>query len=1154
MRSIIRLLFILALANFGLVSPILGQSSKDINHLLWRISGRGLSTPSYLYGTIHLSDKRVFNFGDSLYSAFEKSDGYAMELNPDSLLIDYFENKDDEDSSILVKDAVNKKLYEKAKKKLAEKLGKPADKITVKDLRSYHNSWMYKMSPGTSMQSFMDAYLYNAAKKAGKWVGGIEDVADQKFDRETTPAEFYVDEILNDNRQSKQMMEEMIRIYQAENLEKLDMISNFTSKFRRDTILIRRNLKMARRIDSLSTLRNTLFAVGAAHLPGDSGLISLLRKKGFTIEPVISSKRIPASSYKFPEKEVQWVTVTSQSDLYSAQFPGDPQSNNLFDVENLEMKVYADIGTNLFYFTMAFMSGQVKNEDSLYGQMLKNFAKKSEVISKKEVQHQGVKGKELIAKGEDIMYRLRIFIKAPSAYVAMVGSQAEDPLYSKDADKFFSSFKMNTEKKLVIDKTWNKFEDERKAFSIEFPGKPSIKRNFREDEDGFITDKYTYLDLNSIIFFSVVIKDADKDTYINEDSTAFSNYVKTVQEDGTIKVQRSKQIKFNGYPALTADLINHEDGENGYSRVLYLHRGNRMYLVISAVQDTIKTRAQVDRFFSSFQLLPLKEKKWSQVTDPHKSFTTWAPGPMVFLPDSTEPDESQYASYDSLAPATLFVQKIPYSPHFWAKDDTSLLRKEANARVRYTDSLLDYKLINIGNYKGAEALLKISDNSNLKKFRFLLVGDTLYIIYSIAMKEVHDTKNYHRFFEDFRLVNEKAVSTLFQKKTGAYLSALAKADSAALEDLKPVLDEVSFGEEDLPLLHPALLRKYADSGEYSSVSDKLFDIVGELNSKSTAEFVKKTYPELPAEKEHLRYSLLSLLAKQKNAESYQLIVDLIKARQPRGDNPYELFYELSDSLLLTKSIYPDLLPLLRDSSAWRPVVSLTNSLLDSNLIDKSILNGYMKEINQIAQEGIKTISKKDFDYPYWYFSFIELLGKLKTRESELWLRKFLASTDIYLKYYAASALLENNLPVGSADLLKIAADKDYRITLYERLKKLKKESLFPATYKNQKTFAESDLYVVASESYEVDVQKISFITEKTATYQGKKHKFYLFKVTIDWEDGPEHRLGIAGPYSLKAAPLVTESELCGLFMDEEFNAAKLDSLLRAYLLQREKGE
>lgn len=42
------------------------QSPKS---LLWRISGKGLKEPSYLYGTMHISNKEVFRFGDSVYKA-----------------------------------------------------------------------------------------------------------------------------------------------------------------------------------------------------------------------------------------------------------------------------------------------------------------------------------------------------------------------------------------------------------------------------------------------------------------------------------------------------------------------------------------------------------------------------------------------------------------------------------------------------------------------------------------------------------------------------------------------------------------------------------------------------------------------------------------------------------------------------------------------------------------------------------------------------------------------------------------------------------------------------------------------------------------------------------------------------------------------------
>jgi uncharacterized protein YbaP (TraB family) len=51
------------------------------NTLLWRISGHGLSKPSYLFGTLHLQDKRLFNFGDSLYQSIEAVDGFALEID-----------------------------------------------------------------------------------------------------------------------------------------------------------------------------------------------------------------------------------------------------------------------------------------------------------------------------------------------------------------------------------------------------------------------------------------------------------------------------------------------------------------------------------------------------------------------------------------------------------------------------------------------------------------------------------------------------------------------------------------------------------------------------------------------------------------------------------------------------------------------------------------------------------------------------------------------------------------------------------------------------------------------------------------------------------------------------------------------------------------
>jgi len=57
------------------------QISKLPNTLLWKISGNGLIKSSYLYGTMHLTDKRVFQLGDSLYKSIEQTEGFAAELD-----------------------------------------------------------------------------------------------------------------------------------------------------------------------------------------------------------------------------------------------------------------------------------------------------------------------------------------------------------------------------------------------------------------------------------------------------------------------------------------------------------------------------------------------------------------------------------------------------------------------------------------------------------------------------------------------------------------------------------------------------------------------------------------------------------------------------------------------------------------------------------------------------------------------------------------------------------------------------------------------------------------------------------------------------------------------------------------------------------------
>ena len=65
--------------SYGQVAP----NRPVYNSLLWEITGNGLTKPSYLFGTMHVSSKMAFHLGDSFYFALKQADAVALELNPE---------------------------------------------------------------------------------------------------------------------------------------------------------------------------------------------------------------------------------------------------------------------------------------------------------------------------------------------------------------------------------------------------------------------------------------------------------------------------------------------------------------------------------------------------------------------------------------------------------------------------------------------------------------------------------------------------------------------------------------------------------------------------------------------------------------------------------------------------------------------------------------------------------------------------------------------------------------------------------------------------------------------------------------------------------------------------------------------------------------
>src|SRR5262245_45784864 len=63
--------------------------AQQANSLLWEISGNGLQSSSYLFGSIHLTDERVFNLPDSVLPKMKQCDAVLCELDLDSAMNDW---------------------------------------------------------------------------------------------------------------------------------------------------------------------------------------------------------------------------------------------------------------------------------------------------------------------------------------------------------------------------------------------------------------------------------------------------------------------------------------------------------------------------------------------------------------------------------------------------------------------------------------------------------------------------------------------------------------------------------------------------------------------------------------------------------------------------------------------------------------------------------------------------------------------------------------------------------------------------------------------------------------------------------------------------------------------------------------------------------
>ncbi len=259
--------------------------------LLWEVSGNGLTRPSYLYGTIHLVKKKDFKVSPEINEKLSASEQLIMEMDLDFGMSEMLEmaKKMMLPKGKTIEDYCTPQEYARLRKYCMDTVGMKESKFLgySKMTPFFFSSILLKEQLG-DVEAY-EEYFKDKAKKSKKPIVGLETLEEQMNTVDAMSIEDQKNMLFEALGSELTEFEKMYAMYEKQNLEGLYSYiqeeSKSTPDFERD-FLVKRNQKWIPLIKGNMTMKSSFIAVGAAHLAGDQGVISLLRKEGYSVEPV----------------------------------------------------------------------------------------------------------------------------------------------------------------------------------------------------------------------------------------------------------------------------------------------------------------------------------------------------------------------------------------------------------------------------------------------------------------------------------------------------------------------------------------------------------------------------------------------------------------------------------------------------------------------------------------------------------------------------------------------------------------------------------------------------------------------------------------------------------------------------------------------------
>ena len=1146
--------------------------------LLWEITGNGLSKPSYLFGTMHVSSKMVFHLSDSFYMALKSVDAVALELNPEVWQGEMVKmNRIKENYVDFVRDPkgdfLNENSFRIEKYDDVLKAAMSSEPTIVNSLL-YRS---YKEKEDFEEDTFLDLYIYQTGKKLGKRGAGVEDY----FETEKIVMQAYADMAKEKKQKSYDtdgesrydILDKTQDAYRRGDLDLMDSLDRmmdrsdaFTEKF-----LFKRNEIQAKSIDTIIKKSALFVGVGAAHLPGQRGVIELLRKMGYHLRPIQMTDRDAAQKDAVDKIKVpvQFAMQTADDGFFTVAMPGA-----LFKLSNdyrqLDRRQYSDMSNGAYYLVT-----RIKTHAAFLGQNEKDVLSKvdsilyenipGKILSKKTITRNGYAGYDIsnrTRRGD--LQRYNIFI-TPFEVLLFKMSGKENYVDGEEAERFFSSIQLKEATQTAVN-----FEPAQGGFTIKFPHQPSAYLN-SANTDRIDRWEYEAVDKTNGDAFLVLKKSVYNFRFLDEDDFDLKLIEESFRNPDDFDKQVSRERNnFKGYPCLDVK-EKLKDGSTVFAR--YLIKGPHYYIIAAKSKNK---KADFNAYFNSFDFTAFKYKAASVYVDTFMHFTVNTPVAPVINNEIRELIENAsderyngntgmgYFSYWPKIQNGLFrsdatgemigVSIQEYPKYFYARDSSAFLTEEIKNYFENSGLVL-YKKDSfvLNNVKGYRFIMRDTGSSRTINRMVMLKDNYTFGLVTLGDTLTAESSFINSFFNSMRPEEKKLGRDIYGSRVDEFFADLFSKDSTTQKKAQQSISSIYYGEEGVTKIAAAIARLNLTEKDYFDSKAKLIAELGYIKDSTkpvVVNLLKKIF-EQTADTSLFQNEVFKALARHKTKDAYRLFKELIMQDPPVFADSYDyssLFDNLGDSLLLAKELFPELLQLSTLNDYKDDVLSLLVTLVDSNLISAADYEPYFTKIYFDAKVELKKMQIKDEEimqkelvkeadednasitgYGQYGNSSLDDYSVLlvpfydKKKNVPIFFERLLQSRDPEIKLTTAVLLLRNNIPVADSILINLAAEDMYRSKLYVKLEKIKRLDKFPVKYKNQLDMARS--FLIADKNYS-KVDSVVFIKKQPAAYLDKKGVVYFFKYRVKKED--DWKIGISGLQAKDEKIIFTDDKLTSL--------------------------